>query len=67
MENNIEFTKFTDLSNINPCQGGASFKKNDEKSEQPKTKKKDTLEKIKIDKSVGDMDDGRYIIYYEWS
>ena len=45
-----------------PCRDVASFKKNDAKQ-----KKKDYPKKLKMQKRVRDMGDGRYIVYYEWA
>ncbi len=44
------------------CQEDAFFKGNKAKQE-----KKNAPEKLKMKKSVRDMGDGRYIVYYEWT
>ncbi len=81
MDNNADFIEFSNLSDVNrwmmgllagetelptkkndadPCPEVAPFKKS-------KQKKKGALRKRKMKKRVEDMDDGRYMVYYEWT
>ena len=46
----------------NPCPEIAQFEKDNEKQ-----KKEDAPEKLKMEKIVRDMGDGRYIVYYDWA
>jgi len=90
IDNDAEFIRFTDLSDVSrwmtrllagdidlpshsdgrgsadPCQEVALSRKNDGKTDKPKTKKKDSPKKLKMRKRVGDMGDGRYIVYYDF-
>ncbi len=83
MDNNADFIEYSNLGDVNrwmmgflagetefpiktnganPCPEVASFEKIEAKQ-----RKKDALRKRKMKKRVEDMDDGRYIVYYEWT
>lgn len=49
---------------LDPCQ---SFAQRSKGGDEKRATRKKGLKKLKMKKTVGDMGDGRYIIYYEWS
>lgn len=53
-------------NDVDPCQEVALFGKDKAKSEKPKSEKKNTIKKLKMKKRVGNMGDGRYIVYYDF-
>jgi len=71
--NGINFNKFSDLGEVNNwliglLGGGVDLPESSCKPDPDcKDKEKNTIKNLKMKKVKKDMEDGRYIVYYDWS